>query len=166
MQSEFEERIIVQERVPVYIKGMSNKWSIRIEGAEHKFWRAADFEAAYFYLLRNRIDCQGSGPDEMDSIDIRRGREVGSRERWFTEVPAGWLRPTTEAVIGALDQFKNQSELARFMHLSRGTLSLWRHQGGQMSYYRWRFLCELMGIVVFSPAGSVEFSEQMGDLLT
>jgi hypothetical protein len=115
---------------------------------EYKTRKAGDFYTVYFALCRARKTAQGY-QDGKRIFELQDGKEcLQETQAFFTAKRYDWRKPTKEMVEGALNQFKNLSELSRAMGISRVTVGEWKKKGGRyrIAFLHWRYLCEFIGI--------------------
>jgi len=118
------------------------------------------FNTLYFALLRIGEDAVGfDGATEV--FRISKGIEYNrERMRLFASKPDDWKRPTHEELVGALNQFRNISQLCRVMGISRTAVQLWKkkQKTAPISFLSWRYLCEYMGVHV-AVSHNLEYNE-------
>ncbi len=119
-----------------------------------------DFYAKYFFFLRSGIDAVGYDDDKAELFRIENGREQNEMRKRLFEAAAVWKAPSVAEVRGALAQFENLSKLARRMKIDRTTITLWKRTGG-VNYYRWRYICEIMGVEVAPVVNEVPLATNM-----
>jgi len=123
-------------------------FTIKSDRRTQKIADLAEFNTHYFAYLHMKIDAVGM-ENGKEVFRIENGKEINpEKSRLFASRPDEWRKPSGAELVGALNQFKNLSALARLMGVSRAAISLWKQKGetAQISFLSWRFLCEYLGI--------------------
>jgi hypothetical protein len=103
------------------------------------------FEMVYIKALRSGESGVGYKHGQR-VFSLRDGVEKEeSRRQVFAACARDWREPSPALVLAMVKQFVNLTELSRVMDLSRATVATWKRTG-KISFYHWRFLCELLGI--------------------
>jgi hypothetical protein len=104
-----------------------------------------EFWTMYYTFLRLGKDAEGMSKGRI-VFRINLGVEMEDEQKArFAVKTSEWKPPTKVEIQGALNQFKNLSELARDMGVSRNIVSRWKDKG-VISFHAWRYLCEYLGI--------------------
>ena len=105
------------------------------------------------------------GFDESTEVfRISNGQECNQeRLRLFASKPDDWKKPTHEELLGALNQFRNISQLCRVMGISRTAVQLWKktEKTAPISFLSWRYLCEYVGVHV-AVSHNLEYNDIAG----
>lgn len=137
--------------------------TIESDGKTLKTVNREQFDTLYFALLRIRKDAVGfDGATEV--FRLSKGMEYNpDRMRLFASKPDDWKKPTHEELSGALNQFKNISQLCRVMGISRTAVQLWkkRQKTAPISFLSWRYLCEYVGVHV-AVSHNLEYNDIAG----
>jgi hypothetical protein len=125
---------------------MGRMFELRVGKKVYGLSLETDFEAHYFYMLRESIDCIGTQKGRI-LFKIVSGAETNAqRKRLLVSDPSLWIRPTHEQVLGLIGQFSNLTLLARKMGISRLTIGKWKRGNSKVSFLAWHFMTQLLGI--------------------